>query len=105
MLYRTTAAILFKGDRVPRGTEIEMDENEAARLGGYVVPVDDVAVDAPEEEVEEKALEDMSKDELVEAAKAAGVETGGTKADLLERITLARAGGADDQPEEEVEEN
>lgn len=103
MLYRTQVPISYMGDRVEKGVELEMDPKEAANLGTDVVAVDGPTepVEAP---VEEKAIDEMTKDELVEKAASLGLPTTGTKADLIEKITLHVEGGGDDQPEEEVEE-
>jgi len=98
MLYETTCAILWKGDRVVAGTELEMSAEEAARLGGNVVPAGE-AVAETEPEVVEKALEDMSKAELEEAAAERDLSTSGTKAELIERIQLH-----DQAPDEETDE-
>ena len=66
MQYRTTCAIVFKGDARPAGSILEMDAAEAANLGDVVEAVGAPVAD-PEPEPE-KELADMSKDEL--AAKA-----------------------------------
>lgn len=101
MLYETTCAILWKGDRVVAGTTIEMSAEEAARLGGNVVPAGQTTEAAPAAEVVEKALGDMSKAELEEAAAARGITTSGTKADLIERIQLHDAAPDEEETDEE----
>ncbi len=97
MQYRTTCAISFKGDRVRPGTIVEMDAATAANYAGSVVPVDTTPAPDPAPE-EEKELAEMTAAELKEKAAALGLSTSGSKADLLERITLHLAG--DPAPEE-----
>ena len=87
------------GGRREKGEILELTEEQASRLGDAVSPVES-EVTAPEE-VEEKDLDEMSADELKEKAIELELPTSGTKADLIERITLA--GASDD--EEEVEED
>jgi hypothetical protein len=89
----------FKGDRIEKGEEIELSAEDAARLGTDVVPVGGAVVEEIEEE--EKSLDDMTKAELAAKAEALGLPTSGTKADLIEKITLHLAGGGSDQPEDE----
>lgn len=102
MLYRTVVPIQHKGERVERNTEVEMDPKEAANLGGDVVPVEG-DIEAVEEVVEEKALDEMTKGELEAKAEELGLAKSGSKADLIERITLFVEGGGE-ETEEEVEE-
>lgn len=100
MLYKTSVAILHKGDRVPRGTELEMSQEDAARFGEQVVPAGEAQAE-PVAEVEQKALEDMTKAELEGEAAKRGISTSGTKADLIERIQLHDAGPETDSDEAE----
>lgn len=86
MLYKTMRAIIFRGDRVEKGREIDLSEEDAARLGDDVTPA--VADAAPAEPEPEVALEDMTLKQLKAKAEALGLSTEGTKADLLERIKL-----------------
>lgn len=104
MRYKTTCAILWKGDRVVAGTELEMSEADAANLGGNVVAVgESAAASKPAEETApETALEDMTKEQLVAEAKKRELPTTGTKADLIDRIKLFDAGP--EAPAEEGEE-
>jgi len=100
MLYKTTCAILYRGSRVERGTELEMSQEDAARLAGNVVPVTDSNISTePTPEPEAKELEDMSKAELEEAAAERGLATSGTKAELIERIQLHDEAPEDDAGE------
>lgn len=92
MLYRTTCAILVKGDRIERGVEIELEPEVAANYGPDLEPVDASPEAEPEPEPE-KPLEEMSKDELAAQAESLGLAKSGSKADLLERITLHLEGG------------
>lgn len=94
MLYTTTCAISYKGDRVRKGVVLDLTAEEAANLGSDVVLVE---APAPEPEAEpEKALEDMTSSELKELASSLGLSASGTKADLYERIKLHREGANDE---------
>lgn len=103
MLYETKVPISFKGSRVEKGVQIELTPEDAERLRSDVQPVGG-NVDEVEEPAEEKALDEMSAAELKAKAEELGLASSGTKADLIERITLFVEGGGDDQPEEEEEE-
>jgi len=65
-----------------------MSETDATRYGDDLIALRDVAV-VDEQVVEEIAIEDMSLAQLKDAAKAMGLSTAGSKADLTERIKLA----------------
>lgn len=98
MKYKTTCAISFNGDRVRPGTVLEMDQETAANYAGSVVPVDPTPAPEPAPE-EEKAIEEMTVAELKKKAAMLGLEIGGSKADLIERITLH---GNEPAPQEEA---
>ena len=86
MQYVTKCAILIKGDRIPRGATVELDAELAKIHGDEIVPV---AGKTPEPAPEpEKAIEDMSVQELKEKAISLGLKGTGSKADLIERLTL-----------------
>lgn len=97
MLYKTTCAIVYKGERVDRGSVVEMSEKVAANFGGDVVKHNgEEEVVAEEATVEVKDIKDMSKDELVAEAEARGISTSGSKAALIDRITLHDASPDED---------
>lgn len=84
-------AIGYSG-RVERGEVIEMTEDYVAAFGPeYVVPVDSVSAEDADTTVgEEKALKEMTLKELRDKAKSLDLPSGGSKADLIERIELAK---------------
>lgn len=86
--YVTLCALIIKGSRVERGTKVELDEVEAERLVDDVVEVAVETVSTPVIEQPEKSLEELTVAELKEKAGALGLDTKGTKADLVERISL-----------------
>lgn len=98
MLYRTRVALAIKGCRVEPGTEIDLTQEAAARYGDDLTEVTGESVAPAPEETVDVPLEEMSHAELKDKAKALGLPVGGSKADLIERITLAPA------PEEAVDE-
>ena len=81
------------------GEVIDVTSEELANIADVVVPVNDVVAEAPAEEVEEKPVDQMSLDELKAKAEELGLSKSGSKADLIERITLHQQ----DTPAEEVE--
>jgi len=100
MLYRTNVALQIRGDRVEKGTEIELSREEARVFD----PADITAladIPAPEEEaVEPVPLEEMTLAQLKERAKELGLSASGSKADIDERIRLHLEGAP--APEEEA---
>ena len=99
MQYVTQRAMLIKGDRVPKGTTIELTPEEAKPLALHLIGA--AVEETPEPEpTPEKPLEEMSAAELKEKADSLGLSTSGTKADLLERITLHLEGGAEELSED-----
>lgn len=88
-LYRLKCALSIRGTRVTQGEIVEMTPEAALQYGDDLVLLQEV-VSKPEVATEEKkALDSMSKQELVEEADRLGLSTSGTKADLIERIQLS----------------
>lgn len=98
----TQVALSIKGERVEKGTEIELTAEEAAHLDpNDYAPVED----APVEEAPAPAevpTEELSLAELKERAKALGLSASGSKADLQERIALHETAPAEVPTEEEI---
>ena len=93
--YITTCALSVKGTRIEKGQEIELDDDFAKGLAGDLIKVgDEVVTETPTQAVE-VATEELSLDQLKAKAKELGLSTRGSKADLIERISLA------DKPEGE----
>ncbi|MEP2746041.1 MAG: SAP domain-containing protein [Bauldia litoralis] len=80
----------MKGERVEKGTEIELNEEQVARFDpSDISPYEGIPEAEPEEEVgEETPLDEMSLEELKAYAKDLGLKISGSKADIMERITL-----------------
>ncbi|TFH72394.1 hypothetical protein E3V39_12500 [Gammaproteobacteria bacterium LSUCC0112] len=88
MIYQTTCGIIFKGDRVKKGVQLDLTKEEAAHLGTDVVPF--ATVEAKEEvKVEPKEVSEMTHAELKAYAEELGLSKAGSKADLEERIKLS----------------
>lgn len=86
--YRTNVALLIRGDRVARGSEIELSTEQAAAFDpADITPVEGIVVPVVEV-METTALEAMSHAELKARAKELELSAGGSKADLQERIKL-----------------
>ncbi|MCR2833483.1 SAP domain-containing protein [Parerythrobacter lacustris] len=103
-VYRTNVALLVNGDRVEKGTEVELSDEKAAGFDPVdLSPVSGVPTPAEEPE-EVVSLEDMNLAQLKDRAKELGLSTGGSKADLQERIQLHLDGNADEDAAEEPEE-
>ena len=85
------------GGRVERGEIIEMSEDYVKSFGPeYVVPVDSAEADETDTtDGDEKPLDEQSLSELRATAKSLNLSTAGTKADLVERIELARTEDAE----------
>lgn len=80
--------LLIKGDLLAKGQEIELTEEEARRFDtADLSPVEDTP-EVPEVIESEKPIEEMNQKELQAKAKELGLSTAGSKADLLERISL-----------------
>lgn len=104
MKFTTKCALSVKGDRIEPGETVEMTAEEAARYGDDLVPEGAEATPEPEPVQEEKSLDEMSADELKTRAEELGLKKTGSKADLIERITLHLEGGAMETTEEGSEE-
>jgi hypothetical protein len=87
MLYKTTCAVVLKGDRIEKGKVVDLSLEEATRLGTDVVPVE-AETKAEPVPTPEKPLEEMNHAELKEKAKELNLKQSGSIADLRERITL-----------------
>lgn len=89
MLYLTNVALQIMGDRVEKGTEIELSEKEAKRFDpADITPVSAIEEEPEEVETPEVPIEEMTAEQLKAKAKELDLKTGGSKADLIERITL-----------------
>ena len=98
----TNVALSIKGERVEKGTEIELTAEEAAHLDpNDIAPFDGVMVEE-EAAPAEVPTEELSHAELKERAKALGLSASGSKADLQERIALHEAAPAEVPTEEEI---
>ena len=87
MLYITKIAIALNGDRIERGSEVELSPEDFLSLDANDFTLVGEVVEEEEEE-EEVAVEDMSLSQLRDKASKLGLSTSGTKADLLDRISL-----------------
>jgi hypothetical protein len=88
MQYLTTCAVLIKGDRVVKGTVVELEPEAAKNYGSDLEPVGAVTEAQVPEPTPEKPLDEMTADELRAKAEELGLSKSGSKADLIERITL-----------------
>lgn len=104
MRYITNCALQIRGDRVEKGAEIELSEDEAAAID----PADITAVEdipEPEPEPEEPPVGEMTVSQLRRKASALGLSASGSKADLEERIRLHLEGGEAAEEEELAADN
>ena len=101
-LYRTNVALSIKGDRIERGSEIELSAEEAASLDPADISLIDGAPAPEAEDTVEVPLEEMSLSQLKERAKELELSTAGSKADLQERIALHLAAPAPEAEEDEI---
>lgn len=96
MLYTVLYPIAHMGSRVEKKAELELTEAQAFNYGDAV----ELSKDQPQE-VEEPEdttpIEEMSVDQLKKKAMSLGIKATGSKADLLERITL-HAGAEEEEP-------
>jgi hypothetical protein len=95
MLYKTLLPISWRGERVEAGVEIPLTPEEFANVADLVVAAGETPEPEPTPEAE-VAVADMTKDQLVAKAGELGLSTGGSKADLIERITLHLQGATDE---------
>lgn len=87
-LYKTNVALAIDGDRIPRGTEVELSDDQVAHLDPADIELVGSAPEAAPEKVSDVPLEEMGHAQLKERAKELGLSATGSKADLLERIAL-----------------
>lgn len=80
------------GGRQEKGTIIDMDDDTAKAYGPeYVIAYKGSSAEDEATDVNtDKDIEEMSLAELKATAKAMGLPTAGSKADLQERIALAK---------------
>lgn len=106
-LYKLNSSLSIFGERVPRGSEIELTDEQVAHFD----PSDITLVSATVEPVAEAIvvpIEEMSHLQLKEHAGQLGLSTAGSKAALLERIQLhltapAEEGVAEEEvPDQEI---
>lgn len=96
--YKTLCAIAY-GGRIEKGSIVELPDDVAKAYGReYVVPADDA--DEVDHVVENKSIDDMSLLELKSKAEELGLKTSGSKADLVERLTLHTEQKAETETEE-----
>ena len=89
--YRVLRPIGFGGRR-ERGEIISLSDADAANLPIDAIQLLSQEAPAPKaEDLEAKPLEDLKLAELRALATKLGLATSGTKADLYERIKLARS--------------
>lgn len=108
MRYITNVALQVRGDRIEKGSEIELSADEAKVFD----PADITAVDVipepePEPALADKPVAEMNLAELKARAKELGLSASGSKADLEERIQLhlSAAEGGSQEPTDEEEES
>ena len=97
MQYLTTCAVLIKGDRVVKGTVVELEPAVAENYGGDLVAVNAIKEAPAPKATPKKPLEEMTADELRSMAEGLGLSKSGSKADLQERIVLHLEGLQDNQ--------
>lgn len=88
MLYKANVTLFVKSDYIERGQEVELTEEEVARFDPADISPVDHTPPAPEPEPVVVPIEEMTHDQLKAKAKELGLSAGGSKADILERITL-----------------
>lgn len=89
--YKTLCALSILGTRVEKGAEVELDENLAAGLMSDLVKVEsEIVVEEKEVEKSTEDINEMTISELKAKAGELGLSTKGTKADLIERLNLAK---------------
>lgn len=99
MRYITEAALSIAGDRIERGQEIELTDEQAAQVADLIVPIE--GAPEPTEPSQKEEVSDMTLGELRDKAKALGLTTSGSKADLLERIALAEGAPEPTEPSQD----
>ncbi len=103
-LYKLLNTLSIKGDRVVKGSVIEIDDAYASSLDQIhdIQLVDMSPSDKTEEKTEGNTLESLSAVELKDKAKSLGLSDKGNKKDLVERITLFLSS---DKTEEKTEDS
>lgn len=86
--YKVLAPI-FHGERIERGSIVELPCDVANAYGVDYVQLVGASVDEELVEVEVTPLADLSVADLRALAKERGVSSSGSKADILERLQLA----------------
>ncbi len=86
MLYTTKFPMAIKGTRVEAGVEVELTEEDFGQFDRN--DFEAVASKDVPEEVEIVPVDKMTGPQLKAKAEELGLPTTGTKADLLERISL-----------------
>ena len=95
MQFKATSAFILRGDRIRKGAVVDLTEEEAQVHAGEVKSLE---APAPEPEPQpEKALDEMTAAELKAKAAELGLSTTGSKADLVERITLHQDGADEEE--------
>jgi len=87
MLYKTVIAMAHLGSRVEEDTILDLTVEQAINYADAVM-IHDEQPEAEPEVVPEVPLEEQTKEQLQATALELGLATTGSKADLLERISL-----------------
>ncbi len=101
--FLTQVALSIKGDRIEKGSEIELTAEEVAAFDpADIVPVSEIAEETPADGPE-IALEEMTSAQLKARAKELGLSGAGSAADIRERIQLSLDREAPaDEPEGDI---
>lgn len=99
MKYKILLPIAY-GGRIEKGTVCELPEDVARAYGSeYVVPAD--THDTVDAVIDETPIADMTLLQLRDKAEALGLSKGGSKTDLIERITLHTESQDDEEETDE----
>lgn len=79
---------IFVGQRYEKGDTVYLTDDQAKAWGTDYVQLVVEKSETTQEEVQVTDLKKLSKDDLIEKCKTLGLATNGSKADLIERITL-----------------
>lgn len=102
MLYVTNVAMQIKGDRVEKGTEIELSDREVENLDPRDLTLANaVREEEPEIDISSIPLAEMDRSQLQEYAKELGLSASGSKAALHDRIQLHLDSPAETDTDEE----
>jgi hypothetical protein len=100
MLYKAKVPMIVKAEYVKKGDEFEATPEDMAHYDQEdFSPVDTTPVAPPEPELD-VPIEEMNQKQLQAKAKELGLSGSGSKADLLERITLHLATPAEENAED-----